>query len=77
MQLGRLGQVPEHRHEEHGGGGDRSGELAEGAKTAGVGRLVAERRGDLVGAEELEEARRDDDDGAEEADREAAGLLGP
>jgi hypothetical protein len=42
-----------------------------------VGRLVAERRGDLVGAEELEEACRDDDDRAEEADREAAGLLGP
>ena len=42
-----------------------------------MGRLVGERRAKFVGAKQLEEARRDDDDGAEEADREAAGLLGP
>ena len=42
-----------------------------------MGRLVGERRAKFVGAKQLEEARRDDDDRLEEADRETARFLGP
>jgi len=77
LQPGRLGEVPQHWHEEHGGGGHTSAELAEGAKASGVGRLVAERRAKLIGAEQAEEARGHDDGRAQQADREAARLIGP